>query len=148
MEEPVVSMKNTHYAYEKKNILHDINFEIPRGSFMGMLGPNGGGKTTLIKLIMGLLKPDQGSIYLFGQPIQKFKDWSKIGFVSQKANTFNKGFPATVYEVVSMGLTAKIGYLKFLTAKHKTKVLHTIDQVGLSDYVYENIGNQIGRAHV
>lgn len=144
MENPVVSMKNIHYAYEKNEILYDIYFEIPHGAFMGMLGPNGGGKTTLIKLILGLLKPDNGSIHLFGQPIQKFKDWTKIGFVSQKANTFNKGFPATVYEVVSMGLTAKIGYFKLLKTKHKKKVLDAIDQVGMSDYAYENIGNLSG----
>ncbi|MFD1362542.1 metal ABC transporter ATP-binding protein [Lentibacillus salinarum] len=144
MNDPVVSMKNIHYAYEKKDILHDIHFEIPRGVFMGMLGPNGGGKTTLIKLILGLLKPANGSIHLFGQPIQKFRDWDKIGFVSQKANTFNKGFPATVYEVVSMGLTGKIGYLKFFTTKHKNKVLHAIEQVGMSDYAYENVGSLSG----
>ncbi|SFA90280.1 zinc transport system ATP-binding protein [Lentibacillus halodurans] len=144
MKDPVVSMKNIHYAYEKKAILHDIHFEIPQGVFMGMLGPNGGGKTTLIKLILGLSKPDNGSIHLFGQPIDKFRDWSKIGFVSQKANTFNKGFPATVFEVVSMGLTGKIGYLKLFTRKHKSKVLQSIDQVGMTDYAYENVGNLSG----
>src|SRR5699024_4392508 len=144
MEEPVVSMKNINYAYERKNALNEVNFEIPRGVFMGVLGPNGGGKTTLIKLILDLIKPDNGNIRLFGRPIEKFKDWSKIGFVSQKANSFNKGFPATVYEVVSMGLTAKIGYLKLFTVKHKHKVLQTIDQVGMSDYAYENVGNLSG----
>ncbi|GGJ90126.1 zinc ABC transporter ATP-binding protein [Lentibacillus kapialis] len=144
MKEPVVSMANINYAYEHKNVLSNINFEIPEGAFMGVLGPNGGGKTTLINLILGLIKPYNGTIRLFGQPIEKFKDWSKIGFVSQKANSFNKGFPATVYEVVSMGLTAKIGYFKFFTAAHKNKVLQTIDQVGMSDYAYENIGNLSG----
>ncbi|HLS08985.1 metal ABC transporter ATP-binding protein [Lentibacillus sp.] len=144
MEDPIVSMKNIDYAYERKNVLNDINLEIPRGAFMGLLGPNGGGKTTLIKVILGLLKPDNGNVRLFGQPIRRFKDWSRIGFVSQKANTFNKGFPATVYEVVAMGLTAKIGYLKLLTAKHKKKVLKTIDQVGMRNYAYENIGRLSG----
>ncbi|ALX47153.1 metal ABC transporter ATP-binding protein [Lentibacillus amyloliquefaciens] len=144
MKEPVVSMKNLSHAYENKNTLHDINFEIPHGAFMGMIGPNGGGKTTLINLILGLIKPDHGSINLFGEPIQKFKDWSKIGFVSQKANSFNKGFPATVYEVVSMGLTGKIGYFKLFKATHKQKVIEAIEQVGMEDYTYENIGNLSG----
>lgn len=144
MTEPVVSMKNISYAYEQTNVLHHVNFEIPRGAFMGLLGPNGGGKTTLIKLILGLLKPDTGSIRLLDQPIEKFKEWDKFGFVSQKANSFNKGFPATVFEVVSMGLTAKVGYFKFFQKEHKEKIHQAIDQVGMLDYAYENVGNLSG----
>lgn len=144
MGESVVSLKHVYYAYNEKLVLDNINFEIPRGSFLGLVGPNGGGKTTLIQLILGLLKPDKGTITLLNEPIDKFDQWNKIGFVSQKANTFNKGFPATVYEVVSMGLTAKIGYLKFFNKKHKEKILHAIDQVGMLDYARENIGNLSG----
>ncbi|SET35187.1 zinc transport system ATP-binding protein [Oceanobacillus limi] len=144
MNEPVISMKNIRYAYENKQVLNEIDFILPKGAFMGLIGPNGGGKTTLIKLILGLTKPSQGSITLFNEPIEKFKAWNKIGFVSQKSNSFNKGFPATVYEVVSMGLTAKVGYLKFFKHKHKSKILHAIDLVGMSEYAYENVGNLSG----
>ncbi|MBY7144019.1 metal ABC transporter ATP-binding protein [Virgibacillus sp. NKC19-3] len=144
MAEPVVSMKNISYAYEQSNVLQHVNFEIPRGAFMGLLGPNGGGKTTLVKLILGVLKPDSGSIQLLNQPIERFKEWDKFGFVSQKANSFNKGFPATVYEVVSMGLTAKVGYLRFFKKQHKEKILQAIDQVGMLDYAYKNVGNLSG----
>src|SRR5699024_548107 len=62
----------------------------------------------------------------------------------QKANSFNKGFPATVYEVVSMGLTAKVGYFKFLNKTHKAKILTAIEQVGMSDYTYQSISNLSG----
>ncbi|MEC5424983.1 metal ABC transporter ATP-binding protein [Virgibacillus sp. C22-A2] len=144
MTEPVVTMKNISFSYEQKCVLDHINFEIPRGSFMGLVGPNGGGKTTLIKLILGLLKPDEGSIELFDKPFEKYDEWDNVGFVSQKANSFNKGFPATVFEVVSMGLTAKIGYLKFLNKKHKAKILHALKQVDMLDYTYQNIGNLSG----
>lgn len=144
MNEPIISMKDVSYAYEKKIVLDSINFELPKGSFMGLVGPNGGGKTTLIKLILGILKPTQGTIKLFNEPVEKWKDRNKIGFVSQKANSFNKGFPATVFEVVSTGLTAKIGYLKFLNKSHKHKILNTIEKVGLLDYAYENVGNLSG----
>lgn len=144
MSEAIISMKNISFSYENKQILDHINFSVSKGSFMGLVGPNGGGKTTLIKLILGLQKADAGSIQLFGQPIEKFNNWNKIGFVSQKANTFNKGFPATVYEVVSMGLTAKVGYLKFFQKKHKEKIKETINQVGMKAYTHENIGNLSG----
>ncbi|WP_100012932.1 metal ABC transporter ATP-binding protein [Lentibacillus sediminis] len=141
---PVVSMENISFAYEEKTILENVNLEIPRGAFMGLVGPNGGGKTTLIKLILGLQQPNQGSIRILNQPVRQFRNWNKLGFVSQKANAFNRGFPATVFEVVSMGLTAKVGYLKFLTKKHKEKIMQAIDQVGMLEYARENVGNLSG----
>ncbi|AXI09890.1 ATP-binding cassette domain-containing protein [Oceanobacillus sp. 143] len=144
MKEPIISMENISYAYDSKTVLDQINLEIPQGSFMGLIGPNGGGKTTLIKLILGLLKPDEGSIKLFGEQMDKFKDRNKIGFVSQKANAFNRGFPATVFEVVSTGLTAKVGYFKFFNQKHKAKILQAIEQVDMLDYAYRNIGDLSG----
>ncbi|WP_095742948.1 metal ABC transporter ATP-binding protein [Sediminibacillus massiliensis] len=144
MTKPVVRMKNVQFTYDNKKALEDIDFEIPEGAFMGLVGPNGGGKTTLLKLLLGLLKPQNGAIELFGTPINKFKNWNKIGFVSQKANTFNRGFPATVHEVVSMGLTAKVGYLKFFNKQHRQKIEQAVEQVGMRDYLHENIGDLSG----
>lgn len=144
MKEAIVSMKNVSYSYENKKVLDQINFEIERGSFIGLLGPNGGGKTTLIKLLLGLIKPDEGSIEIYQTPISKFKERNKIGFVSQKANSFNRGFPATVFEVVSTGLTAKIGYFKFFNKTHKAKILKALSLVDMEEYANENIGNLSG----
>ncbi|MFS0750957.1 metal ABC transporter ATP-binding protein [Oceanobacillus sp. 1P07AA] len=144
MKSPVVSMHNLNFRYDTRIVLDNINFEIPQGAFMGLVGPNGGGKTTLIRLILGLTKADNGTIEVFGQPIQKLKDKNKIGFVSQKANTFNKGFPATVFEVVLSGLTSQIGYFRFPSKKHKQKVYQAIEQVDMNEYAHENIGNLSG----
>src|SRR5690606_2264787 len=119
----IISLQDINFSYENKTILHHINFEIPKGAFVGLLGPNGGGKTTLIKIILGMSKPDSGRLTLFDKSLEEFKDWNKIGFVSQKSNSFNKGFPASVYEVVSSGLTSKVGYFKFFNQKHKEKIL-------------------------
>lgn len=144
MPDSIIRLENINFAYDSKTVLKNVDLEIKRGTFMGLVGPNGGGKTTIIKILLGLLKPDSGKVYINNQPIDKFKDWNKIGFVSQKANTFNKGFPATVFEVVSMGLTAKLGYLKFFNKASKKQVLHAIDQVGMSDFAYRNIGDLSG----
>ncbi|MFP3442416.1 ATP-binding cassette domain-containing protein, partial [Pantoea sp. SIMBA_133] len=76
-----------------------MTFSIPQGAFVGLVGPNGSGKSTLIKIIFGLLKAQKGSVHIFGKKMSKFHDWSKIGYVSQKANSFNSGFPASVFEV-------------------------------------------------
>src|SRR5699024_9950790 len=110
----------------------------------GLIGPNGGGKTTLIRLMLGLLPKQKGEIFLLNQPIDSFKEWNKIGFVSQKANSFNKGFPATVFEVVSMGLTAKLGYFHFLRKKHREKIIDALRLVHMEAYVDANIGDLSG----
>lgn len=144
MGDSIIRLENIHFSYKNRKVLEGVNLNIKRGSFVGLVGPNGGGKSTLINIILGLLKPDQGSVYLLDEPIERFKRWNRIGYVSQKANTFNKGFPATVFEVVSMGLTAKVGYLKFFRKKHKEKVLHAIEQVGMEQYVDQNIGDLSG----
>lgn len=111
---------------------------------MAIVGPNGSGKSTLLKLILGLLKLQKGDIYLFGQEISKFKDWQKIGYVSQKANSFNTGFPATVFEVVLSGLTKKLGLFTFYKKDHKAKVYEALAAVGMKEFSHRNIGELSG----
>lgn len=144
MPKTIIKLENIYYAYGNKVALENVNLTIKEGMFLGLVGPNGGGKTTLIKIILGLLKPQRGNVYLLGQSIDSFKNWNRIGYVSQKANTFNRGFPATVFEVVAMGLTAKLGYFSFLKKKHKERILEAIRQVDMEKYAYENIGNLSG----
>ncbi|UCZ54529.1 metal ABC transporter ATP-binding protein [Bacillus shivajii] len=139
-----VEIENVTFSYGKENVLENIQLRIPQGSFLGLVGPNGSGKSTLIKCILGLVKPSKGSIRLYGKPVDKFQNWSHVGFVSQKANSFNSGFPATVFEVVSMGLYGKVGLFRFLTKKHKEKVKEAIKQVGMEDYMQQNIGQLSG----
>ncbi|GAA5417128.1 high-affinity zinc uptake system ATP-binding protein ZnuC [Paraliobacillus ryukyuensis] len=144
MTSPIVRIQHVSYAYESNYALQDINLEIPQGAFLGLLGPNGGGKTTLIKILLGLLKPQKGTIDLFEENINNFSNWNKIGYVSQKANTFNRGFPATVKEVVSTGLTANIGYFRFFKKQHRQKIEQAVDLVGMSAYLNTNIGDLSG----
>jgi zinc transport system ATP-binding protein len=144
MMQPIIEIKNVNFTYERQRVLEDINMTIEQGSFVGLVGPNGSGKTTLLKCLLGLLKPQQGEIKLFGQPIQKFKNWHEIGFVSQKANSFNTGFPASVYEVVSSGLTSKLGLFKFMSQQDRQNVIQAIDAVGLNKFSKRNIGELSG----
>ncbi|MFL6559476.1 MAG: metal ABC transporter ATP-binding protein [Bacillus sp. (in: firmicutes)] len=140
----IIEVKKLFYRYEKDVVLEDINITIPDGSFLAIVGPNGSGKSTLLKLILGLLKPQKGDIFLFGQEINKFKDWHKIGYVSQKANSFNSGFPATVFEVVASGLTKKLGMFKFFKKEHSQKVNEALDAVGMKRFSNRNIGELSG----
>lgn len=109
----ILEIEGLTFRYEDRNVLENINLQVPRGAFLGLVGPNGSGKSTLLKCLLGVLKPKQGSIRLFGVDSKKFKEWNKLGYVSQKANSFNSGFPATVFEVVSMGLVSKKVFFAF-----------------------------------
>jgi zinc transport system ATP-binding protein len=140
----IIDIKNLFYRYEKDIVLENINLSIPEGCFLAIVGPNGSGKSTLLKLLLGLLKIQKGEIFLFGQEMNKFKDWQKIGYVSQKANSFNSGFPATVFEVVLSGLTKKLGMFKFFKKEHSIKVMEALKSVGMEMFHDRNIGELSG----
>ncbi|MEH7178771.1 metal ABC transporter ATP-binding protein [Neobacillus vireti] len=144
VSQSIIEIKKLFYRYEKDTVLENINLTVPNGSFLAIVGPNGSGKSTLLKLILGLLKPQKGEIRLFEQDINKFSDWQQIGYVSQKANSFNTGFPATVFEVVSSGLTKKIGLFHFFKKVHNQKVHDALESVGMGKYSNRNIGELSG----
>ncbi|MBY6035470.1 metal ABC transporter ATP-binding protein [Fictibacillus nanhaiensis] len=141
---PAVLVDDLSFHYGEKNVLEHITMEITQGSFLGLVGPNGSGKSSLIKCILGLLKPQQGGVYLFGEKVQKFNDWEKVGYVSQKANSFNTAFPATAFEVVSMGLFGKVGLFRFLKATDKEKVWEALRSVNMEEFAQKNIGELSG----
>jgi zinc transport system ATP-binding protein len=140
----IVQVQDLSYRYDKENVLENINLAIEKGSFLAIVGPNGSGKSTLLKLMLGLIKPQKGTIHLFGEEIGKFKNQQKIGFVSQKANSFNTGFPATVFEVVASGLTKKLGLFKFFKKIHHDKVTKAIESVDMGSFANRNIGELSG----
>ncbi|WP_141431545.1 metal ABC transporter ATP-binding protein [Bacillus sp. 03113] len=142
--ELIIKINKLSYRYEKENVLDNIDLTIPKGAFVAIVGPNGSGKSTLIKLILGLLKLQKGAISLFGENIANFKEWQRIGFVSQKANSFNTGFPASVYEVVASGLTKKLGLFRFRKKEDHFLILKAIESVGLTPFLQRNIGELSG----
>ena len=144
MEGPIVQVKDVSYKYTRDTVLEHVTLDVPRGAFLALVGPNGSGKSTLLKLLLGLQRLQQGEIQLFGKNMKQFRDWQKIGFVSQKANSFNSGFPATVFEVVQSGLTKKIGLFKFAGKEHKKKVEQALDSVGMLAFRHRNIGELSG----
>ena len=140
----MIKVEDVSYRYEKESVLERINLSIPQGAFLAIVGPNGSGKSTLLKLLLGLLRIQTGRIEILGKPIQEFKEWDKVGYVSQKANSFNSGFPATVFEVVASGLTKKVGLFRFLKKQDKEKVKSAIESVGMSKFMNRNIGELSG----
>ncbi|MCM3716839.1 metal ABC transporter ATP-binding protein [Fictibacillus phosphorivorans] len=144
LNNPAIFVDDLSFHYGEKNVLEHVTMEVKQGSFLGLVGPNGSGKSTLIKCILGLLKPQQGSVSLFGEKVQKFHQWDKVGYVSQKANSFNTAFPATAFEVVSMGLFGKVGLFRFLKSSDKEKVWSALKAVNMKDFASRNIGELSG----
>ncbi|MCX6731099.1 MAG: metal ABC transporter ATP-binding protein, partial [Candidatus Roizmanbacteria bacterium] len=98
----VISLKNIVFGYRSGNVLDGLNMDILKGDFVGLVGHNGTGKSTLLKIILGVLTPQKGTVKLFGVPIKKFKDWEKIGYIPQKAGLAVSHVPITVDEVMRM----------------------------------------------
>ncbi|WP_419878207.1 metal ABC transporter ATP-binding protein [Brevibacillus centrosporus] len=142
--EAVVKLTDVSFQYEEKMVLDQVAFTLERGDFVGIVGPNGSGKSTLMKLILGLLSPTKGTVELFGQPLSKFRDWSRIGYVAQQVAHGAGGFPATVREVVASGLVAKVGLFRRLKAHHQEKVRDAVERVGLTAKLDQRIGSLSG----
>ncbi|WP_188206622.1 metal ABC transporter ATP-binding protein [Alkalibacillus aidingensis] len=144
MSNTLINVNDVTHRYDRHTVLENISFSVEEGAFVGLVGPNGSGKTTIIKLMLGLEKLQKGSIETFGKPIHKFTNKGHISFVSQKANSFNRGFPATAKEVVGMGLTSKLSLLRPTTKKLEHHIYEALDQVNMSEYANTNIGDLSG----
>lgn len=100
---PILQVDNVSFAYGPNIILEHITFDLHRGDYVGVIGPNGGGKTTLLKIILGLLPATSGEVRLLGQPIAKATARSRVGYVPQYLANDIRTLPATVSEVVASG---------------------------------------------
>ena len=145
----IIEFKNVHFGYTSDDILKCISFDINRGDFVSIIGSNGSGKSTILKLILGELHQYRGSIKLYEEDINKFKDWKKIGYLEQHAYSKISNFPATVYEIVMSNNFADIGLFKFPTKKHKNKVIEVLKLLGMLEYkdrmIYKLSGGQVQR---
>jgi len=105
----VVLFEDVWFAYDTTPVLEDVNFSVNERDFLAIVGPNGGGKTTLLKLILGLLEPTKGTVRVFGEtPIHAR---SRIGYVPQHAK-FDPAFPINSLDVVLMGRLGRRGFFR------------------------------------
>lgn len=129
----IVELNKVCFSFASDEVIKDVSLEIHTGDYVGIVGPNGGGKTTLLKLMLGLIKPNDGQVMLFGKNLSEFRDWHKIGYVPQKTHT-EMNFPVTVEELVAMGRYGKIGLFRIPSKTDKEKVRLALKQVDMLDY--------------
>lgn len=137
----VVSIKGMSFSYDGFLVLEDVNLSIPKGDFVSVVGPNGGGKTTLLKLILGLLRPLRGKVRVFGATPQEAR--RRVGYMPQHSQ-LDPQFPATVLDVALMG---RLGHGRLFgpySRDDKEIASEALNQVGLYDLLKKSFSSISG----
>ena len=139
--EKLIDIEHVTAAYGNKAVLRDISLTVWKGDFLGIIGPNGGGKTTLLKVILGLLPPVSGTIRFYedGQMVPSLR----IGYLPQ-LNNIDKKFPISVREVVTSGLASEKPLFRSYSASQKQRVEEVLGKMGLEDLAGRAIGELSG----
>ena len=144
--ESLISLKNVSVQYESTTALEDVSLDIYPDDFLGIIGPNGGGKTTLVKAILGNI-PHSGRVLY--TPTLSERGHRLIGYLPQQSE-FDRSFPVSVIEVVMSGLQAEKGLLKRYTANDRKRAMELLEMAGVADIAERQIceisGGQMQRA--
>ena len=144
MRDPIIRIEGLDFAYNGQTVLKEVNLEVLEGDFIAMIGPNGGGKTTLLRLMLGLLKPERGRIRIMGKPATRVSH--HIGYVPQNVHT-NRRFPITALDVVLMGKLAPGKRWTKNAEQDRRDALEALDRIDMADYANRRIGELSGGQH-
>lgn len=138
---PAISVSDLSFSYDSTEILRNVNFTILEHEFIGVFGPNGGGKTTLLKLLLGFLQPKSGTIKIFGKTPTEAEQL--MAYVPQKMK-FDPKFPINVLEVVQMGQLSHLNFFGRLDQTLKKEAERALEHVGLSKFSKQPFGTLSG----
>lgn len=142
--DPLISVDDITFGYDGEiPVLESVSIDIEPGAFLGLVGPNGSGKSTLLDLMLGLRRPDDGSVTLFGEPANEFDAGERIGYVAQDATTAARDMPVTVREAVEMGRYPRRLLGRF-SPQDRRAVEEALEQVGISDLASRRVGRLSG----
>ena len=137
----IVRLEDIWVRYHGAFVLEGINLQVTGHDFLGIIGPNGGGKSTLLKVILGLIKPQRGTVTVLGSPPDKIR--SRIGYVPQHSN-YDHDFPVSVIDVVMMGRYGKAGLLRPYGREDRQTAEKALARVGMLDHAGAQIGQLSG----
>lgn len=138
---PAIELKDVSVSFGNTEVLKDVSVQLEKGAFLGIIGPNGGGKTTLIKVLLGLLSPDKGEVRIFGKKPEHAREY--IGYVPQYSN-FDFDFPISVWDVVLLGRVGKIGFKPRYSQKDKKLASRALKKVQMYEYKDRQISELSG----
>ncbi|KPJ84891.1 hypothetical protein AMJ57_05120 [Parcubacteria bacterium SG8_24] len=138
---PPIKISDVSFSFGPTPVLKDISLVVEQEDFLGLIGPNGGGKTTLLKIILGLLEPDQGTVEIYGKRPERAR--RLIGYVPQRSD-IDFDFPISVLEVVLMGRLTKRGLGRRYTAQDREICREALRQVGAERFESRHISHLSG----
>ncbi len=144
MSVDVVSAEGLSFQYNSSEILSHVTFTLEIGDYLGIVGPNGSGKTTLIKVVLGFLVPSKGKVLIFGHEPAAFEAWYKIGYLPQKLNSYNPHFPATVKEIVALGLLSRKRFPRRINKSDTAVIEGALSLMEIADIKNKLIGELSG----
>ncbi len=142
--EVVIEVKGLTVERSRSIVIDNASFKIHKGDYVGMVGPNGGGKTTILKAILGTIPIRSGRVKLFGQEVKNFKMWDRIAYLSQSATNYDEKFPISVRELVTLGRINKRKMILPMKNRDKKLVSDTLDFLGIGDIAEKRIGQLSG----
>lgn len=141
---PIVAIEHLDFAYGRQKVLNGIDLQIEPGTTLGLIGPNGGGKTTLIKLLLGSIEPTGGSLRVAGlSPRDAVRRGDLIGYLPQSPKAPN-GLPISVRQIVRLGLAGKTGMLRGYRRDDLKSVDSLLERVGIAELADEPAGSLSG----
>ena len=139
--EEVIRLEDVWVHYDGVPVLEGVSLSVEQDDFLGIIGPNGGGKTTLLKVVLGLIMPTRGTVSVMGKSPQNSRD--KVGYVPQH-NLFDREFPISVWDVVLMGRYSKAGLFRRYNDEDRRIAQSALERVGMLDFGERQIGKLSG----
>jgi zinc transport system ATP-binding protein len=135
----IVSLENISTSYDETVVLQNVNLSVYQKDFLGIIGPNGGGKTTLLKVILGLIVPDSGTVTWHGEGTHR----TAVGYLPQIKN-FDSMFPIKVFDTVLSGLMSKKRFFKSFSKEERQKAMESLDRFGMASFKDRTMGELSG----
>ncbi len=140
----IIEVEGLTVTRDGQTVIEGATFSVHAGDYIGMVGPNGGGKTTILKALLGVIPFDSGKVRLFGHDLKHFKDWDRIAYLSQNAIAFDEQFPLNVRELVSLGRLTRKKIGRPMGRNDRDVVDRTLEFMGIKDLARKRIGHLSG----